>query len=32
MAVHDEETPTTVLWPPTGPEELELVRQSGWCA
>jgi hypothetical protein len=23
---------TTVLWRPTGPEELELVRQSGWRA
>lgn len=27
--VHDKETPSTVLWRPTGPEELELVRQSG---
>lgn len=24
--------PTTVLWRPTGPEELELVRQAGWRA
>lgn len=23
---------TTVLWRPTGPEELELVRESGWRA
>jgi hypothetical protein len=23
---------TTVLWRPTGPEELELVRRSGWLA
>ncbi|MFJ6015027.1 ADP-ribosylation/crystallin J1 [Streptomyces sp. NPDC092952] len=23
---------TTTLWRPTGPEELELVRQSGWRA
>jgi hypothetical protein len=30
--VQDEVTPTTVLWRPTGPEELELVRQSGWHA
>ena len=28
--VQQEATPTTVLWRPTGPEELELVRQSGW--
>lgn len=26
------DTETTVLWRPTGPEELELVRQSGWRA
>jgi hypothetical protein len=26
------DTATTVLWRPTGPEELELVRQSGWRA
>lgn len=30
--VQEEATPTTVLWRPTGPEELELVRQSGWHA
>lgn len=30
--VQDEDTPTTVLWRPTGPEELELVRRSGWRA
>lgn len=30
--VEDDTTPTTVLWRPTGPEELELVRQSGWLA
>ncbi|QBS46264.1 hypothetical protein DMB37_39675 [Nocardia sp. CS682] len=24
--------PVTVLWRPTGPEELALVRQSGWRA
>ncbi|MFI5721048.1 ADP-ribosylation/crystallin J1 [Nocardia sp. NPDC051750] len=30
--VQNEETPTTLLWRPTGPEELELVRQSGWRA
>jgi hypothetical protein len=23
---------TTVLWRPVGPEELELIRQSGWLA
>jgi hypothetical protein len=23
---------TTTLWRPTGPEELDLVRQSGWRA
>jgi hypothetical protein len=28
--VQDEATSTTVLWRPTGPEELELRRQSGW--
>lgn len=27
--VHDDATATTVLWRPTGPEELELVRRSG---
>jgi hypothetical protein len=26
------DVPTTVLWRPTGPEEMELVRQSGWRA
>jgi hypothetical protein len=30
--VQEEATPTTVLWRPTGPEEWELVRQSGWHA
>lgn len=30
--VQQEATPTTVLWRPTGPEELELVRQAGWLA
>ncbi|MEU4691050.1 ADP-ribosylation/crystallin J1 [Actinoplanes sp. NPDC023714] len=25
-------TPTTTLWRPTGPAELELVRASGWRA
>jgi hypothetical protein len=30
--VEAEGTPTTVLWRPTGPEELELVRRSGWRA
>ena len=24
--------PTTVLWRPTGPQELDLVRESGWRA
>ncbi|MFE3201451.1 hypothetical protein [Embleya sp. NPDC059237] len=24
--------PTTTLWRPTGPAELELVRESGWTA
>jgi hypothetical protein len=28
----DQARPTTVLWRPTGPEELELVRRSGWRA
>lgn len=23
---------TTTLWRPTGPEELQLVRESDWCA
>ncbi|RKR89163.1 hypothetical protein BDK92_3501 [Micromonospora pisi] len=23
---------TTELWRPTGPEELDLVRESGWCS
>ncbi|ROQ38488.1 hypothetical protein EDF46_2126 [Frondihabitans sp. PhB188] len=28
-----QDEPTTVtLWRPTGPEELELVRESGWSA
>lgn len=30
--VQDKETPTTVLWRPTGPEELELLRQADWRA
>ncbi|NUW41952.1 hypothetical protein HT134_17650 [Nonomuraea rhodomycinica] len=30
--VQDEGVPATVLWRPTGPEELELVRRSGWRA
>lgn len=28
----NETVPTTLLWRPTGPEELELVRRSGWRA
>ncbi|WP_067719913.1 hypothetical protein [Nocardia yamanashiensis] len=28
----DERVETTVLWRPTGPEELELVREAGWRA
>lgn len=27
-----ERVETTVLWRPTGPEELELVREAGWRA
>lgn len=27
-----DEDETTLLWRPTGPEELELVRQAGWRA
>ncbi|HCU92648.1 MAG TPA: hypothetical protein DHU96_07840 [Actinobacteria bacterium] len=27
-----DEDETTLLWRPTGPEELELVRQTGWRA
>ncbi|GAA3870351.1 hypothetical protein GCM10022243_39670 [Saccharothrix violaceirubra] len=30
--VQDDETATTVPWRPTGPEELALVRESGWRA
>ncbi|WP_280438275.1 ADP-ribosylation/crystallin J1 [Nocardia carnea] len=30
--VHNETVATTVLWRPTGPEELELIRRSGWRA
>jgi len=27
-----DDLPTTTLWRPTGPEELALVRASGWAA
>ena len=30
MIVQRQPGKTTALWRPTGPEELELVRQSGW--
>ncbi|MCC5579248.1 hypothetical protein IMZ11_26830 [Microtetraspora sp. AC03309] len=30
MATETETTKLTTLWRPTGPEELELVRRSGW--
>lgn len=32
LVVDGQDVETTLLWRPTGPEELDLVRESGWRA